>query len=487
VAAAGIYGILQTQEYYNGGTNGIKSNEILFVGMDFTNAAGASFSNEGQVHFLGHVRNEGSMGCGACASGVSYLAGREGLPQMIEGSQPIVWHDGVLDNPDGADLGLELRILNSFSFSQGVLTTDRATPAHFLHFQAGALSAGSEAGRHVNGYAGWSGSGSFRLPLGNGTRLMPVEIAASASGSFKAAFFTGDPSAASLPAGAPFARSAFDAVMLDSVYGGGFWAVEGNVAAEISLFWDAASQMGSFVQSLDSLVVAGWDGSQWRNLGNSGQGGSLSAGFVRSSILIPSDYEAFAIAKASVYSFPVEWLSFSASLRDADALLEWATASEVNSDHFEVQRSADGRAFEAIGQVGAAGNASQVSEYSFRDAGASYLGSPVLYYRLRQVDLDGRFEYSRVESLRFDQRPEALTLTLFPNPSQGVFSLQLQAEKAGSYPLEILSISGQQVFQGQLEAGKLTELRAEGWADGSYVVSARAGAERVSRTLILKR
>lgn len=91
-------------------------------------------------------------------------------------------------------------------------------------------------------------------------------------------------------------------------------------------------------------------------------------------------------------AFPVEWLYFEAKTTAEGVALNWATAQELNSDRFEVERSADGTEWANIGQVAAAGWADSKSEYRFTDTTASGR----MYYRLRQVDFDGATDYSSV-------------------------------------------------------------------------------------------
>jgi hypothetical protein len=99
-------------------------------------------------------------------------------------------------------------------------------------------------------------------------------------------------------------------------------------------------------------------------------------------------------------------------------LISWATYTEVNSQHFEVQRSFNGKDFETIGVVKAAGNSNTLLEYSFVD------NSPqdgYNYYRLKQVDIDGHFVYTGIVKVYFDN--EIITkkpnMLVYPNPAQG--------------------------------------------------------------------
>lgn len=103
------------------------------------------------------------------------------------------------------------------------------------------------------------------------------------------------------------------------------------------------------------------------------------------------------------------------------AQLQWKTLSEQNSSHFVVERSADGRLFEAVGKVNAAGNSQVASQYGYQQSGLA-LGT--YYYRLRQVDKDGRSTISKVVVLKVSG---AATITLYPNPVKSAVSIALPA------------------------------------------------------------
>ncbi|WP_168674478.1 LamG-like jellyroll fold domain-containing protein, partial [Hymenobacter artigasi] len=114
---------------------------------------------------------------------------------------------------------------------------------------------------------------------------------------------------------------------------------------------------------------------------------------------------------------PVELSAFTATPAGASAVrLAWATASEKNSQAFEVERSADGTRFARIGTVAAAGSSSAPRSYALLDAQLP-AGAALLYYRLRQVDRDGTFSYSPVRLAALKRA--AAGLALYPNPSHG--------------------------------------------------------------------
>jgi hypothetical protein len=117
---------------------------------------------------------------------------------------------------------------------------------------------------------------------------------------------------------------------------------------------------------------------------------------------------------------PVQLLSFTAARQGTAVRTAWATASEKNSAHFVVQRSADGRTFSDVQQVAAQGNSLSRHDYTALDAQPL---PGLSYYRLRQVDLDGTVAYSPVATVRFGDAlaapAPAPTLVAYPNPSAG--------------------------------------------------------------------
>ena len=117
-----------------------------------------------------------------------------------------------------------------------------------------------------------------------------------------------------------------------------------------------------------------------------------------------------------VAPLPVELAQFSAVRQGPAVQVAWATASEKNSDYFAVERSANGQYFNEIGRVDAHGSTTSRHEYGTLDK-APLAG--LSYYRLRQVDRDGKFAYSPVATVRFDGNAATPALLAYPNPATG--------------------------------------------------------------------
>ena len=487
-----LAGILYTttthSDYYNDGIININPYEIHVVGIDMINDEGGTFVNNGQTYYRESIVNDAIMDCGDCTSGANYISNSFDYQQTIEGSQPIKWYDGILDNAGGLLLENELQITNSFSFTDGMIETDRTNPDHFLHFLPGAVSNNTSASRHVDGYVGKTGNTPFMLPTGDGNRFMPVGVdGVSSTDFFKAAYYNSDPSTAEASMGGPFNRDMYDDTQLELIPLIGFWDISGTGTTPLNLYWDESSQLDSWVQGLDTLTVIGWDGSQWVNLGNNGTNGTLSSGYIISDPVIPSNYQAFALGKGRLTPFPVEWLSFTARLQGSDGFLEWTTAREENAQYFDIQRSLDGIIFESIGETPAIGNSNQTQSYDFTDEGIATTSIPKFYYRLKEVDFDGVFQYSKVVELTLDNYVPNISMNIYPNPTSDFLNVQLSGPRERDFDILIINQLGQTVYQGKMNGSGQERISVSPWSSGNYYIIAQDEELKATKQLIISR
>ncbi len=125
------------------------------------------------------------------------------------------------------------------------------------------------------------------------------------------------------------------------------------------------------------------------------------------------------VSSGGVNILPVSWVDFEGAVTSINTVkLTWITAQETNNDHFVVQKSNDGFNFKKIGQIEGAGNKSSLSQYEFEDQS---INSGLAYYRLKQVDFDGNFEYSKIISVDIysSLSESSIEIKLFPNPLSG--------------------------------------------------------------------
>jgi hypothetical protein len=158
---------------------------------------------------------------------------------------------------------------------------------------------------------------------------------------------------------------------------------------------------------------------------------------------------------------PVEWLSFTGYNKGAVNVLTWTTANEVNNKGFNVERLMDNGQWITLGFVNAK---SKAASYDFTD------NTPLStsYYRLRQIDSDGKETLSKVVSV---SRNASTKLKVYPNPVSNVLTIETN-DATGSF--QILNLLGQQVLSGKTTAQRID---VSALPQGSYVL--KVGAEQV--------
>lgn len=146
------------------------------------------------------------------------------------------------------------------------------------------------------------------------------------------------------------------------------------------------------------------------------------------------------IELGSLGSFlPVELISFQARTESNEVILTWRTAWEIDNDYFEVEHSRDGRRFAPLGRVEGLGTTDWEASYEFihRDPAPG-----AHYYRLRQVDFDGAFEYSPVVAVQAG-KGKLQNFTVFPNPARSRVAIRLPEKPTGQLRLLLGNNLGQ--------------------------------------------
>ncbi len=180
-------------------------------------------------------------------------------------------------------------------------------------------------------------------------------------------------------------------------------------------------------------------------------------------------------------TLPLELISFTVSLEknlSNRSLLTWKTANEVNTQRFEIERSVDGKVFNIIGNV-ISKNINGVHSYSFKDETPAV---GVNYYRLKQIDTDGKYAYSEVRFI--DNALSAIALKVYPNPSaKEITIMHPVAEKAS---LVISDISGKERAVIRVQEGAVsTPANIEWLSPGIYFLHFKNGSD-VSTIKIVK-
>jgi uncharacterized delta-60 repeat protein len=162
-------------------------------------------------------------------------------------------------------------------------------------------------------------------------------------------------------------------------------------------------------------------------------------------------------------SLPVLLSSFTLKHSGSGSLLEWSTASEQNSDRFEIEHSLNGRDFKMIAFVGAAGNSDITRNYSWMHTDPS---SGWNYYRLRQVDLDGKFAYSTIQKINNDR---SAMVQLWPNRGSNFIKVKHGSTRVTD--IMVTDMQGKTVMRSKAGSGSETILNISSLHPGMYIVS----------------
>ncbi|MBC7922389.1 MAG: T9SS type A sorting domain-containing protein, partial [Ferruginibacter sp.] len=184
---------------------------------------------------------------------------------------------------------------------------------------------------------------------------------------------------------------------------------------------------------------------------------------------------------------PVRLLRFEGELRETAVVLHWQTASEDQSSHFEVERSSDGERFASIGRVEAAGTSRATKSYGFTDQQPL---SGLSYYRLKTVDRDANYAYSKTIDIHYQEERESVLV--YPNPVSAGEPLKMRVlnPTSQSYEVAVYDLRGRLLTSHTyaLETG-LTERTLSERTDlpkGAYVVLVRNQHGTVPFKLIVR-
>ena len=144
---------------------------------------------------------------------------------------------------------------------------------------------------------------------------------------------------------------------------------------------------------------------------------------------------------------PVELVNFRATAIEQGNLLQWETASEKDNDFFEVNRSGDASNWELIATIAGNGNSDQIISYNYLDSNP---GPGRNFYRLKQVDFDGAFEFSYIVSVITGNLPQFQVQAIYPNPSSGNVNLSYITNNDDPIFLRLIDAMGKLIHSAEI-------------------------------------
>jgi hypothetical protein len=189
-------------------------------------------------------------------------------------------------------------------------------------------------------------------------------------------------------------------------------------------------------------------------------------------------------------TLPVKLVSFDATLVGNAVNCKWTTENEINNNHFELERSFDGNTFTTVAIIFGAENTTNVKNaYAYADKSASIQNRNIIYYRIKQVDNDGKYTYSYITAVKMSS---TLTQSIQVSPNPFVESLLIKFESAetGNGIIKIQSITGQSMATKNTMVNKgsnsLQFDNLNGLSKGVYVAQLSVNGKVVSNQKVIK-
>src|SRR5690554_1820797 len=206
-------------------------------------------------------------------------------------------------------------------------------------------------------------------------------------------------------------------------------------------------------------------------------------------------YYVWTVDKAYYYStnpsvLPVELESTNAALLNKAVVLQWTTLTEVNNYGFDIQKSFDGVNWNKIGFVSGNGNSNSVKNYSFTDKDLPQPGN--YYYRLKQINNDGTFEYSNAVSINVGTISDYYLTQNFPNPFNPETKIKFSVKERSKSSLIVYDVLGnevQKLFDDFAEPDKIYEINfnGSGLSSGVYYYRFISGnSSEIKKMILLK-
>ncbi len=185
---------------------------------------------------------------------------------------------------------------------------------------------------------------------------------------------------------------------------------------------------------------------------------------------------------------PVELTSFTAQSSNKSVELRWATATETNNKGFEIQRSLNKINFKTIAFIPGSGSSTNAHQYTYSDNSVS---SGVYYYRLKQVDYNGSYKYSKVEEVNYSLPVQFGISQNYPNPFNPSTSINFELPVESNVVIDLYNVLGMKVMtlaNSEYQAGQhQISFNASNLASGTYIYTISATGKNGSKFVSTKK
>ncbi len=384
-------------------------------------------------------------------------------------------------NKTGGDVTLNtpIEISSNVDFTSGIVNSDGVNL--FIFNDNTSITSISDAS-FVNGPVRKIGNDAFDFPVGKGGFYRPISISAPGNNShhFTAEFFNTEADAVDMQDPATID------VAIENISDCEHWILDrtnGASDVNVTLSYRPYGANGcSGVADLASLTIARWDDGIQEWVNHPGTAVGNPSGSITTNTAVTS-FSPFALATTSNSNpLPIELVNFTAKANGKQVDLEWQTASEINNEFFTIERSIDGLNFEIVTIIEGAGNSTALLDYKTVDTNP-YTGTS--FYRLKQTDFDGAFEYSEVRRVEIEGEGQVF---IYPNPVLGGderFIVDVSGFQSGVDQVIILDALGKIVYSNSENLRGLIDIETSILNSGIYFVRVVVGTKVFNTKVVI--
>jgi hypothetical protein len=398
-----------------------------------------------------------------------------GITQQITSVTPILFNRVAVAGGGIKSYNTNLTINYVLTLNNGYLRAieDPVSSSLLVNLKEGGVIIGGSFNSFVSGALGQTGTGRITYPVGDITKTntyRPVRLTIKGeSPSIQVQHFDYDPEGIPMPDLTNISKIRHWEIKLTQSNEGIFEGARGTFSYDPILdkafildgngnrvFTPSQLRMAKTKAAPESPTGNIRNGNYYSisGTGVNGRGADATSAFsannlasITSNEFTTFSFFALASINENINPLPVRLLYVKGKQVNKTVVLDWATASEINNDYFEVERSLDGKDFEYIGRVQGNGTVQTLHTYNYVDV--QLPEASVLYYRLRQVDKDGKYEFSQIVAvpiIRTNSEP-GNRWAVYPNPLRGD-ELEIVAGDANLKPNQVYTfrlyhISGQ--------------------------------------------
>ncbi|WP_462251960.1 T9SS type A sorting domain-containing protein [Ekhidna sp.] len=408
-------------------------------------------------------------------NGVDYNFNGSSQQTLNFGTLGITQADRVsIDNSSGVILNSDLTINDRLTLTNGIFQT--SSSSEVITIATSGIIVGASSTNYFDGPLEVQGlSSSYTFHSGDGSMYRPVTATPASNSDITVEFFNGTP-----PDNTSVGTGL--AAEMPNIY----WEIKrGSGSGDVSVELFYKESTSGTVPDNDEIIDGSYlrliqydnGGTAWGDLGldaNSSDLVNLSSitGTI-TSFFGTDDFYTIG-SEASNTLLPVEMISFSGQSTNSSITLNWSTSSELNNDKFEIQHSVDGKEFKVIGAVDGAGTVNEQRDYRFLHS-TPYLADN--YYRLRQIDFDGQFEFSNIILVSHDGFTNPFSL--YANPiSDGVLKFSYKSDEQPN--ISLTDLNGKIVWTDLFLNGSDTyEIDVSTLNTGVYILRVNQESEKV--------